>query len=157
MTKNDSQITCRQSSYLLNGDSKEGLVRYFVLLPDSWLLCFHVDRALQCLQPWGLVHVKKRQQECFHPSMASQCTCFAEHMVCMLEQCVASLCIGYVRLNCFSYHDSSYAVLCYMSVLLPVLRIYYMYTFCVILWPQVLLCSVQSLRLTLRYYPFIYM
>lgn len=53
---------------LLDGDSK-GFIYVFVSLPDSQLPCCHMDRPLQCLQRWGLVHVHKRQQEFFHLSM----------------------------------------------------------------------------------------
>ena len=102
----------------------------FLSLPDSQLLCCHVDRSLQCLWEGGLAHVKR--QECFHLSMPSQCTCIAEHMVCCnsvqqpYRPCVTTL-LQISRLTVIIL----YCGIC--EFFLPVL--------------QVVLCSVQLLKL----------
>ena len=87
-----------QTVYLLDGNSQATFIHYLYCCPThsccvfTWTDLFTSDRN-------GVAHVKKRWQECFHLSMLSQCTFFAEHMVCWPA---CSIHTDHVWLDCFS-------------------------------------------------------
>ena len=141
-----------------------------ISLPDSQLLCCHVDRPLQCLahdkkvaRVLSSLHaisvymfcrargvlladtvmgVNDKQEECFLLSMRFQCTCacFAEHMVCWTS-------VQHPYMPCVTgllqLSGLRVPVVCYMHActFICVLHMHIVY-FCVILCTQVTFASI---------------